>query len=196
MELFQSLRLNIGAAKLEKKLAVIKRKKSFTSFRNVKRIGIVWDASCMDDFSYLSGFIQKMSSRNIIVDVLGYFPGKELPDKYTAVRYLKCFKKNEINFFFAPVSNEAYNFIDTQFDILIDLNFKKQFPLSYVTSLSSAKFKVGLFEDSIEKSPFDLMMEMKDLSDIENYLSQVIYYLEMINGSGNSLDKSVQSIKN
>jgi hypothetical protein len=196
MELFESLRLNIGAAKLKKKLAGVKRKKSFTNFLNVKRIGIVWDASCMDDFNYLSGFNQKMSALNIMVDILGYFPGKELPDKYTAVRYLKCFKKNDINLFYTPVSNEVFEFIDTPFDILIDLNFKKHFPLSYVTSLSSAKFKVGLFEEDAEKSPFDLMMEIKSSSGIENYISQVIYYLEMINRTENIPEKSVQSIKN
>ena len=196
MELFESLRLNIGTAKLEKKLAGIKRKKSFTNFHNVKRIGIVWDASCVDDFNYLSGFNQKMSAMNIMVDILGYFPRKELPDKYTAVRYLKCFKKKDINFFYTPVSNEAFEFISTPYDILIDLNFKKTFPLSYVTSLSCAKLKVGLFEEDSEKSPFDLMMDIKASSGIENYFSQVIYYLEMINGSDNSSDKSSQSIKN
>jgi hypothetical protein len=196
MELFESLRLNIATAKLERKLAGTKRKKSFTNFENVKRMGLVWDASIQDDFSKLSDFFQKMNNRNIVVDILGYFPGKELPDRYTAVRYLKCFKREDLNFFFTPVANETVEFINTPYDILIDLNFKKLFPLNYVTSLSSAKFKIGLFEADEDKSPFDLMMEIKNYSDIENYITQVIYYLEMINGSGNSADNSKQGIKN
>jgi hypothetical protein len=196
MELFESLRLKIGSAKLEKKLAETKRRRSFTNFKNVKRIGIVWDASCMNDFGKLSAFFQKMNSRNIAVEILGYFPEKELPDKYTAVRYLKCFKKNEINWFFIPFVNEPNEFIKTEYDILIDLNFKNLFPLKYITTLSSARFKVGLSETGEDKNLFDLMMEIKNYSDIDNFLTQVIYYLEMINGAEDPSVNSIQSIKN
>ena len=196
MELFESLRLKIGTSKLEKKLAGTKRKRSFTNFTNVKRIGIVWDASSSDDFGKLSVFFQKMNNRNVNVEILGYYPGKELPDKYTAVRYLKCFKRNDVNMFFIPSNNEPAEFIKTEFDILIDLNFENVFPLKYVTTLSKAKFKVGLAEPGEDNSSFDLMMEMKSNRDIDNYLTQVIYYLEMINGSDSSSARSDQSIKN
>jgi hypothetical protein len=196
MELLESLRLNIGTAKLEKKLASTKRIKLFSNFAEVKRIGIVWDASNLEDFSKLSEFYQKMNSRNILVEILGYYKGKELPDKYTAVRYLKCFKNKDINIFYIPVANEVMEFINTPFDILIDLNFHKLFPLRYVSILSSAKLKVGLFEAVEEKSPFDLMMEIKNYSDIDNFITQAVYYLEMINGSENSSDISNQRLNN
>ena len=196
MELFEILRLKVGASKLEKKLAGTKRKRSFTNFNNVKRIGIVWDASVQDDFAKLSVFFQKMSARNIIVDILGYYPDKELPDKYTAVRYLKCFKRNDVNMFFIPTGSEPAEFIKTEYDILLDMNFKNVFPLKYITCLSKARFKVGLAEPEGTNSTFDLMLEIKNNRDIDNYLTQVIYYLEMINGSDSSSAKSVQSIKN
>lgn len=196
MELFESLRVNIGTAKLNKKLAGIKRNKSFTNFKSVKEIGVVWDASSTEDFGKLSDFVLKMQSRNIHVEILGYYPGKELPDKYTAIRYLKCFRRKEVNVFYTPVTDEVMNFISTPYDILIDINFRKRFPLSYVSSLSMAKFKIGLFDTKEKKSPFDLMMEINNNTDLDSYISQVVYYLEMINGSVNSADKSFQNIKN
>jgi hypothetical protein len=196
MELLESLRLNIGKAKLEKRLAGTKRIKSFSNFKNVKRIGMVWDASVLEDFSKLSDFYLKMNSRNILVDILGYYQGKALPDKYTAVRYFKCFKSKDVNLFFTPVANEVVEFINTPYDILVDLNFKKLFPLRYVSLLSCAKLKVGLFESVDDKTPFDLMMDIKNCSDINNYISQVIYYLEMINESENYADIYNQRLKN
>jgi len=180
MELFRNVRLKIGHSILTKKIARTKRKVNYSNIDSVKKIGIVWDSSKLDEFASLSRFHQKMQERNIEVRILGYFPGKDLPDKYTAVRYLTCIRKTEINLFYHPVSSEAAACLNTRFDILIDINFKKLLPLKYISSLSDAGLKVGLFETEKTDAPFDLMMELKYPVDIENYLNQIIQYLEMI----------------
>jgi hypothetical protein len=181
MEVFKNTRLRIGKFTLLKKMKRSKRRVIYSRIDMVKTIGIVWDASNPDHFLTLSRFHQKMQERKIEVKILGYFPGQELPDRYTAIRYLTCLRKNEIGFFFNPVTPEALSFIDRNFDILIDINFKKIFPLHYISSLSNAGFKVGLFNSETSDTPFDLMMDIKSPVDIENYLNQAILYLEMIN---------------
>lgn len=181
MELFRNVRLKIGKRILEKKLARTKRNVFYSNISLVKKIGIVWDASSPGDFAALSRFHLKMNERNIEVKILGYFPGKELPDQYTAIRYLTFLRKQEINFFYHPVSSESEIFINNKFDILIDINFKNFLPLQYITSLSNARLKTGLFDTEYTEYPFDLMMEMKKPVDIENYLSQIVQYLEIIN---------------
>jgi hypothetical protein len=181
MELFKNTRLKIGKAILSKKMAATKRKVYYSNISLIKNIGIVWDSSRPEDFVCLSRFYQKMHERKIEVKILGYFPGKNLPDQYTAIRYLTCIRKEEINFFYIPVSSEAKTFMDNRFEILIDVNFKKLFTLQYITSLSNAGFKVGLFEAEDIDTPFDLLMDIKNPVDVENYLNQIIHYLEMIN---------------
>ncbi len=181
MELFRNVRLKIGKSILNKRLARTKRNVFYSNICLVKKIGIVWDASKPEDFTALSRFHQKMNERNIDVQILGYFSGKELPDKYTAIRYLRFFRRKEINFFYQPVSTEASTFMNTRFDVLIDINFNKFFPLQYITALSNAGLRTGLFDSESPESPFDLMMEMKYPVDIENYLSQIVQYLEIIN---------------
>jgi hypothetical protein len=77
------------------------------------------------------------------------------------------------------------------FDILIDVNFEKAFPLYYISSLSKASFKVGLFDTEADSSTFDLMIELKKPVRVEEYLSNVVHYLEMINsGSTVQADKN------
>lgn len=181
MELFKNVRLKIGKRILDKKLSKTKRSVSYSNISHVKKIGIVWDASLPEDFATLSRFHLKMSERNIEVKILGYFPGKELPDQYTAIRYLTCLRKQEINFFYQPVSSESDTFMNTGFDVLIDINFKKIFPLQFITSLSRAGLKAGLFDSETTEYPFDLMMEMKKPVNIDDYLSQIVQYLEIIN---------------
>jgi hypothetical protein len=86
-----------------------------------------------------------------------------------------------VDFLHRPVASETQSFIKTHFDVLIDINFKKQFPLVYITSLSEAGLKVGLADSDPETSPFDLMISLKNPVTIDSYLEQVLYYLEMIN---------------
>jgi hypothetical protein len=181
MELLRNLRIRIGKAKLAGKMARIRRKPLYINFFHIKTIGIIWDASMPDDFSVLTRFHQKMAEQNKDVRILGYFPEKELPDRYTAIRYFTCLKKNELNFLYYPVHPDAESFINTKFDILIDINFRELFPLYYVSSLSQAGIKVGLSGENPETSPFDLMISMKNPVNTEKYLDQVLYYLDMIN---------------
>jgi hypothetical protein len=189
MEMFKNFRLNRGKSVLMKKLARTKRVKFKGNINNAKTIGIVWDASNTSEFAILSAFYQKMHERNIDVRIIGFFPGKELPDKLTAVRYLTCLKTQDINFFYRPTSSEAKAFINTRFDILIDINFRHLFQLKYLSSLSLAGFKVGIFENGYEDSPFDLMIDINKNREIENYLTQVVVYLEMINTGTSTINK-------
>jgi hypothetical protein len=187
MDLFKNIRLKIGKSALAKKIARTKRNVRYSDISLVKTIGIVWDASKTTDFPGLAGFHHKMHERGIEVTILGYYEGKELPDQYTAIRYLTFIRRNEINSYYHPVTAEANSFIKHNFDILIDLNFKDLFPLRCVSALSNASLKVGLLETGSENTMFDIMMDIKYPSDIENYLNQVMHYLEMINsGSSNS----------
>lgn len=181
MDLFESARLKIGNSIFTKSLIKAKRKSSYPGMSQIKKIGIIWDASKTGDFSSLSKFHQRMEERNIDVKIFGYYPGKELPDQYTAIRFLTCMRRKDLNFFYIPASTESDVFMGTKFDILIDVNFDRLFPLQYITRLSSASFKVGLFNSETDSSTFDLMMEIRKPVKVDEYLTQVIHYLEMIN---------------
>jgi len=181
MELFRNIRLKIGAAILRNKAVKNRRKMVYKNFSLVKNIGIVWNALNSEEFQTLAKFHQQMHERNINVQIIGYYDKKSLPDRYTAIRYLSCIRKDEINPFYIPKSNDTQSFINKEFDVLIDVNFDKLFILRYITVLSNALFKVGLSESGNNSSPFDLMMEIKKPVSVEDYLKQVVQYLEMMN---------------
>jgi hypothetical protein len=181
MELLRNLRIRISKSMLSAKMAKSSRIAHYAHFSRIKSIGIVWDASNPADFLSLSRFHQKMSELKKEVTIFGFFPGKILPDQYVAVRFLTCLKNKEVDLLYRPVSPEAQAFIKTKFDLLIDINFKKQFSLVYISSLSEALLKVGLADLNPEYSPFDLMISLKNPVSIDSYIEQVIYYLEMIN---------------
>jgi hypothetical protein len=186
MEMFKNIRLNRGKSILRKKMSGMKRVRFRGNINNAKSIGVLWDASDPDEFTILSQFHQNMNERNIEVKILGYFPGKSLPDRCTAIRYLTCLRSQDINFFYRPVSPEANSFISTRFDILIDINFRQIFPLYYISALSMAGLKVGIFENGSGNPQYELMLDLKKNTDINTYITQAVYYLGMINTGSNN----------
>lgn len=181
MEFFGKVRLNIGNSILRKRASRISRKVIYDGFAGIKKIGLVWDAVNPDDFQQISKFHQKMSERGIETSVFAFYAGKELPDKLTAIRFLTCLRKKDLNLYYIPVSGEAEEFIRKKFDVLIDLNFEETFPLKYITVLSASNFKVGIYNSTQGMRSYDLMMELKRPFTIEYYLTEVLNYLEMIN---------------
>jgi hypothetical protein len=181
MEFFRNIRLKIGDSMLRNKAVKTHRKIQYSNLRQVKSIGIVWDASKTDEFGTLLKFCQKMAESDTEVKIIGYYSGKNLPDQYTAQRYLTLIKREELNFFYLPVSADTNAFIKNSFDVLIDLNFKKHLPLRYISTLSHAHLKIGLFESEKNSAIFDLMMDLKSPVGIEDYLKHIVHYLEMIN---------------
>lgn len=181
MELLGEFRQKMGVYILDKKGSRSKRKVHYSNIENIRKIGIVWDASNNDEFSILTRFHHKMNDRNIKVKIIGYYAGKDLPNNLTAIKFFSCIRKPELDFFYKPIfSVEAATFIKTKFDVLIDINFDKKFPLYYVSTLSTANFKVGLWDSGNRNPIFDLMIELNRPVSIDNYLEHVMHYLEMI----------------
>lgn len=185
MELFRKIRLKAGFYILSRQKAKTTRRVSYNSIDYVKKILLVWDASRPDEFQVLTGFHNRMEERGIKTDILAYYPGDTLPNQYTAIRYLTCIRKNELSKFYIPQLPETDKFIKTPYDVLIEINFNRLFPLYYISTLSAAGFKVGLSGANPGHSPFDLMMDLKPPVITGEYLDQVLNYLEMIN-SGTS----------
>ncbi len=181
MELLGEFRQKVGIYILERKGSRSKRKVHYSNIESIKKIGIVWDASNNEEFSILTKFHNRMNEKNVKVKIIGYYAGKDLPNNLTAIKFFSCIRQPELDFFYKPVSSvEAATFIKTKFDVLIDINFDKKFPLYYVSKLSAANFKVGLWDSENSNPIFDLMIELKKPFRIDNYLDHVMHYLEMI----------------
>ncbi len=180
MELLNRIRLFFSRFILEQQFKRINRHKKFNNLRNAHKIAIVWDGSNIADFKAITDFFQEMQKRNIQVDVVCYYPKTVLPDEYTLIRYLTCIKQSDLNFLLIPKSDDIDEFINTPYEILIDINNNNYFPVKYVTVMSRAQFKVGA-ESSTYRDKLDMTIKMTKEYDPAYYLQQVKYYLEMIN---------------
>ena len=86
----------------------------------------------------------------------------------------------DLNWCLQPKKTFVKEFIDTEFDILIDLSLKEHLPLLYLASLSKAVLKVGRYQEDYELF-YDLMIHTSDDETIDSFAEQVLHYLGKIN---------------
>jgi hypothetical protein len=181
MEIFGNLRLTAGRFLLRKRLSPVRRIKQEFDLDSVKKVGILWDASYENDFQHLAALNRQLSQAGKSVEVIAWIPGKSVPDRLTGLTYMKFLRKNDLNWAYLPVSEDARSFIETRFDLVIDINPSSIFPLTSLCSLSSSPMKVGPdLTDEPEKTPYDLMIRTPKPFSIAMYLEQVMLYLSMI----------------
>ncbi len=150
------------------------------NFNNIKTVGILFDATNVADFELVKQYVVYLREHSKKVKVLGYFNTKTIPTlTYSKLEY-DFFSSKEVNWLHKPMTAVATNFINEEFDLLIDLNVKDHFPLKYIASLSKAKFKVGKFIEN-EIDIYDMMIDADNTQTLKYFLRQVDTYITMLN---------------
>ncbi len=182
MSLFQKIKqiLLNGYLKLELKDHLRERKPNRFDFSQIKTVGILFDSTKTEDFELVKRYILYLREHHKRVKAIGFFTSKQIPEMaYSKLEY-DFFSGKELNWFGKPSSISIQNFIDEEYDLLIDLNVHNLFPLKYISALSKASFKVGkLFKNDVEI--FDLMIDSEDSKSLKYFLRQVDTYVTMLN---------------
>ena len=87
----------------------------------------------------------------------------------------------DLNWYYKPQNYVINNFLEKDYDILINLCTSNCVPVKYLAGSSRAKFKVGKFEDNL--SVYDMMIDVKQNS-LETLIKEVKHYLNLINTNG------------
>jgi len=110
---------------------------------------------------------------------LGYVKSKSLIQRFLPKLSYDFFSRKDISWFYRPIHNKVKDFMEKDFDLLIDLNLADSFALKYIAGLSKAICRVGRFsEDNILY--YDLMIDVKPATTLDEYLYQIRHYLTII----------------
>ncbi len=181
MGLFYNLRLQAGRIRLRKLSSGLRRVSEEFSLDRVKRVGILWDASSEQDFQHISALNRKLSESGRTVEVIAWIPGKNVPDRLTGLTYVRFLRRSDLNWALFPVSDDARKFMETKYDLLIDINPSSLFQLSVIAGLSPAPMKVGPdTADRPEEAPYDIMIKAPGPFSIAAFLENAMHYLSLI----------------
>ena len=180
MGVIQSLKIFAGNYFLSQEMKSVRRNKMFLNLDDAKTIGIVFDATKNENFDLVKKYITYLRDLKKRVKGIGFFDSKTTPAMaYSKLEYdFFCLK--DLSWNYIPNNIYVKNFIEDQYDILIDLNLKDAFPLKYISTLSRAKFKVGK-SSKWNSSIFDLMLDVDASKDLKYFLRNLDTYLFIIN---------------
>ncbi|CAN5848054.1 hypothetical protein BH11BAC7_BH11BAC7_26830 [soil metagenome] len=157
----------------------VSRQKIVCNIEDAKTIGIVFTFNGNEDFELLKKYVLYLRELKKKVKAIGYYKTKEEPQmQYSKVDY-DFFSKKSHNWYGKPTDHLVTNFVEEEFDIMIDINPDKDAVITYVAALSKAKFKVGRFEET--DFIHDLMFESPKEKGLKYFLRQVDTYLTVIN---------------
>ncbi len=105
---------------------------------------------------------------------------------YSKLEY-DFFSTKELNWVGKPSSMVIQNFMNEEYDLLIDLNINDLFPLKYISALSKASFKVGKYNEK-ELDIYDMMIDSDNTKTLKYFLRQVDVYITMLNKVETSLN--------
>lgn len=171
---------------LKKRLAEMYREGKFFNMATAKTIGILFNSSEESDYNKVSSFVRHLQSQGKTVRAIGWTGYQEIPHFCHAMLSYDFLTLKDINFYYKPTAKFAQEFIETQFDMLIDLNIKPVNTMTYMATLSIAKFKIGLYSDG--NQIYDFMLEYPEAENLNGYLKELLFYLETLQGSSQSID--------
>lgn len=182
MSLFKNIKLSLANRSLKQEILSSGRTRipNKFSFDKVKTVGILFDATNVEDYDIVKRYVVYLREHLKKVKVIGFFSTKEIPAlTYSKLEY-DFFSVKELNWLGKPSSVIIQNFIDEEYDLLIDLNIHDHFPLKYISALSKAAFKVGKYDEN-DTEIYDMMIDADNTKTVKYFLRQIDTYLTMLN---------------
>jgi hypothetical protein len=185
VQLFNNIRYRIGNIYFKKELASLKRKKVTTNLLKAKYIGIVYIVESEKQYEAICSFVKSLQDERKEVKALGFVNDKMIPHFcYPKIAY-DYFTVKDLNWYLKPSNTFVHDFLNKEFDLLLDLSIQSCFSVQYVAGLSKAKFKVGRFGIN-PLNFYDLMLQVDSKIKIEDYFRHIRHYLTILNSSENA----------
>ncbi len=187
MSVIKNIKVGIANYFLKQELQAVRReqKPNKFNFNEVKTVGILFDATNSEDFEIVKRYVVYLREYKKKVKAIGFFSTKQIPAlTYSKLEY-DFFSTKELNWMGKPSSVIIRNFIDEEYDLLIDLNVEDHFPLRYISALSKAVFKVGKYGEK-DVEIYDMMIDADNTKTVKYFLRQVDTYITMLNKTGST----------
>jgi hypothetical protein len=173
---------------MNKGIASLERNRKLININSAGSVGIIFELK--DDAVYygIQKYFQKLQENKIRVKALGYTSNKYITSKFLPVLSFDFFDNRQVNWLSIPKIKCAQDFIDTDFDICINIAPEDIFPLKYIAALSKSRLKVGAYGKDMPSTKYkelttiyDIMFLAEDDHDQIVFLDQIHEYLTMLN---------------
>lgn len=135
----------------------------------VMKVGILWDEHDEKAYKFL---YDHFKSPKVIIRFLCYTKDKTLKDS-------NLITPKDINWLGFPRGGAIEKFMQTEFDLLLNISVTPNFTLDAITALSAATLKIGW--DQGNKGLFDISIDVSQQPDAMYLAEQQLFYLQQLN---------------
>ncbi len=157
-----------------------KRERKVINLNDAQNVGILFYLDDEKKYRTVEKLINSLDEQKKKVKAIGYVPSKRYPNYYMAKLKIDVITKKNLNLYGIPKGGFVKEFINSDFDILLDINTGKYYPLIFLAGASRAKFKVGMYDKELVKI-FDFMIYKKEDMSFDDFTDSMLYYLTVIN---------------
>ncbi len=151
---------------LQKKAAGVKRDIRLIPLNKVKKIAILWNGQDKKAFNFLQ---EHFRLKSVIVRHLCYSDLEDAQESHLLT-------KKDLDWLGFPHGGNVDTFIQTEYDLLINVSVEPCYPLEVITALSIASFKIGW--DWEKNGFYDLSVDVSKQPDSLFLAEQIIHYLK------------------
>ncbi len=176
MKFIQQIRERIGFWMLRRKTEDVQRNRADAIRWSEKPSIALLYFSRPEEEKYLRDWIEQKGRDGFKIRSLGFVElkkGEVLPA--AGLRY-EYFSQHDLNWWYQPNAVAVKNFINEEFDVLIDLDRIGRLPIRYALQQSKSRMKIGRCGEDI---PFDLCFEVDRNTSIDTFLKTTEQYLDM-----------------
>ncbi|MCX6282578.1 MAG: hypothetical protein NTU51_11515 [Bacteroidetes bacterium] len=177
--MIEKIRRKIGLYYFNKEQLKSRLAHGMVNLPEARRVGILYTLEEAPDYDRVSEFVTELQQDHKEVKALGFVKSKNLIQRFLPKLSYDFFSRKDLTWFYRPIHDTVRNFMDKDFDLLIDLNLADSFPHKYIAGLSRAICRVGRFSED-NTMYYDLMIDVKPAMTIDEYLSQIKHYLTVI----------------
>ena len=174
----ENIKQKVGDFFFKKELKMNSRKREVHNLNSAKSIGILYDATNHDDMLKVSSFVNKLFKSKKDIKALGFVNLKELSHHHMPMLQFDFFFLKDLNWYYKPQNYIIKNFIEKDYDILINLCDSRCIPIKYLAGSSRARFKVGKYEEKLDL--YDMMINVKG-NTLDELINEIYHYLNIIN---------------
>jgi hypothetical protein len=180
--MFYKIRTLVGNYFLKEELSKTGRERTITNLRDARKIGILYTLDDVPEYETVSEFVSRLQHDHKEVKALGFVKNKNLVSRFLPKLSYDFFSRKDINWFFKPLHSRVKDFIEKEFDILIDLSMKDSLPLKFISGLSLAHCRIGRFSEG-NRVCYDIMIDLTSPLTLNEYILQIVHYLTVINNN-------------
>ena len=173
--MFQELKKKVHRYVLKKELRFHKPERSITNIIDAKEVGVLFDATETDDTAIVNQFADSIRTQFRKVNMLGFY---NHPISAMNLNF-PHFNKKQLNWYLEPQGYIVDDFIQKQFDVLVNAYTGENLPLEYISAMSNAKYRIGVYNP--EKMYLsEVMIDLKGNDNLKTALDEFKNYIFMI----------------